>query len=151
MLKGDVLIGGEESGGIAVASFLFERDGILNAHLLRELILHSGRKLSEHLKILYRRYGRFHFRREDFPLTFQERERIEGFLSRPPERIKGERIRAIEGGDGVRFSFSDGGWILIRLSGTEPLLRIYGEAPSVQALKGRFLAIKELLYIHDKG
>jgi phosphomannomutase len=155
MLKGDVLIGGEESGGIAIAPFLFERDGILNAHLLRELILETGRRLSEHLKTLYRRYGRIHFRRVDYTLSLMEQKKIGRFLSDPPERLRGERFLQVEGGDGVKFTFPDRGWILIRMSGTEPLLRIYGEASSRKVLQERFLAIEESLGLpgrnHPRG
>lgn len=143
MLKGDVLIAGEESGGIAVAPYLLERDGIMNAHLLRELLLIERKPLRELVKKLQKQYGPLHFRREDLHLDQEAAEKVRMRLrGDPPLDLQGERVIQVEQRDGMKLWFQDHGWILVRMSGTEPLLRIYGEAPKARDLLKRMAGAK---------
>lgn len=137
-LKGDVLIGGEESGGIGVAGHIPERDGLLNALLLLESVVQSGKSLGQQFAEIEELTGFQHaFDRLDLPVKSHEaRDAVmERLRSAPPERIGKLKVIQVEQLDGVKLHFSDGAWVLFRPSGTEPLLRIYCEAPSADEVK----------------
>ncbi|HEU4403496.1 MAG TPA: phosphoglucomutase/phosphomannomutase family protein, partial [Candidatus Polarisedimenticolia bacterium] len=131
MLEQDVLIGGEESGGIGVKRFLPERDGILVGLLLLEMLAAGGRRLSRRIAAMEEEYGRFVYRRVDLALPSESgREMVARLLAHPPARLGGLTVSGIDTLDGVKLLFGDAGWILFRASGTEPLLRVYCEAPT---------------------
>jgi phosphomannomutase len=131
MLSEDVLIGGEESGGIGVRGYLPERDGILTGLLFLEAIAVSGRPPSEMVRALWREFGEFHYQRRDLPMPVDiGRERVERVTENPPDKLAGQFVTKVETLDGTKLHFRDGSWILFRQSGTEPVLRIYCEAPS---------------------
>jgi phosphomannomutase len=146
LLRGDVLIAGEESGGIAIVPYLKERDGIVNALLLRELIYARKKPLSELLKRVFKKYGEHHFTREDIPLSSKEdKERIQEILqNQPPQEIGKEKVLSVDTTDGWKFLLSRG-WLLLRFSGTEPLLRVYTEGDSFPLLKERLNWIETYL------
>jgi phosphomannomutase len=128
MREQDVLIGGEESGGIGVKGFLPERDGILIGLLLLEMLATGEPRLSRRVAALEKIYGRFVYRRLDLPLPDERaRAAVEGVRARPPARLAGLRVERVDTLDGVKLLFGDDGWILFRASGTEPLLRVYCE------------------------
>jgi phosphomannomutase len=136
MLEGDVLIGGEESGGIGVKRFLPERDGILIGLLLLEMIATGEPRLSRRLRALETAYGRYAYRRIDLPLpAARARAAVDAIATRPPARLAGLKIDRIDTLDGVKLGFGDSGWILFRPSGTEPVLRIYCEAAGDRLLE----------------
>lgn len=132
MQKEQVIIGGEESGGIAVQGYLPERDGILINLLLLEMLVKRGKSVTDLLRDLYARYGEFHFRRRDFPLAPEVgMRRTAAFARKPPERLEGFAVEGVETLDGTKLLLAGGSWILFRQSGTEPSLRVYCEAPTL--------------------
>ena len=129
MLEQDILIGGEESGGIGVKRFLPERDGILIGLLLLEILATGGRRLSRRIRTVESEYGRYAYRRVDLPLAAERGQRaVARIRARPPSRIAGVAVRGVGTLDGVKLLLGDEGWILFRASGTEPVLRVYCEA-----------------------
>jgi phosphomannomutase len=132
MLAGGVLIGGEESGGIGVAGHIPERDGIANTLLVLEALVRSGSTLDRLFAGLEREAGWRHaYDRSDLRLDDSAaRDSVVAALSDPPARIAGRQVAGVETRDGVKLNLGDDAWLLFRASGTEPLLRIYAEAPS---------------------
>ncbi len=125
LLTDDVLIGGEESGGIAVKGHIPERDGVLMALLLLEVVAHHRKPLSQIIDELMGRVGHHYYDRRD--LHLEERlEVVEKLKQAEPKAFAGKPVLKIETLDGVKLRFEDG-WLLFRASGTEPLLRIYCE------------------------
>jgi len=139
-LKGDVLIGGEESGGIGVAGHLPERDGILNAWLLLESVATTGKSLAEQFAEIEKEVGFKHaFDRLDLrlpDLAFKERAMAELAEPRP---LAGRKVTAVENLDGYKWHLGEDAWVLFRPSGTEPVLRIYAEASDPETV-GRILS-----------
>jgi phosphomannomutase len=137
MLERPTLIGGEESGGIGIPAHLPERDGLLNALLLAEIVARTGRGLRAYLQEIFDQVGYFTYDRLDLPLAPAEapavRERIAA-LPDPPT-LAGGRVAQVHRLDGTRFLRDDASWLLVRPSGTEPLLRIYAEARSVAEVR----------------
>ncbi len=134
-LKGDVLIGGEESGGIGVAGHLPERDGILNAWLLLESVAVTGKSLAEQFAEIENEVGFRHaFDRLDLrlpDLAFKERAMRDLAEPRP---LAGRKVTAVEDLDGYKWHLGEDAWVLFRPSGTEPVLRIYAEAPDPETV-----------------
>jgi phosphomannomutase len=129
MLEHDVLIGGEESGGIGVKRFLPERDGILIGLLLLEMLAQGSRKISRRIAAMGKEYGHYSYRRVDVEMpTPNGRAAVAAIRKHPPTRMAGLSVRGINTLDGVKLLFGDDGWILFRPSGTEPVLRVYCEA-----------------------
>jgi phosphomannomutase len=128
MLSGEVGIGGEESGGLGVSFFLPERDGVLSALLVLEAVALSGVSFDTLLERQEIEYGAFAYERRDLhlpmPLLVSFVERLK---AAPPEHRAGERVTGVETLDGVKLLLDGRGWILHRLSGTEPIIRIYAE------------------------
>ena len=128
MNRGEAAAGGEESGGYAFAFHLPERDGVLSALLLVESLARSGRTLAEALQALASEFGRFEYGRRDVHLPV---DRIRRFVAdvreRPPAAVAGQRVTGVADRDGVKYLFGERGWLLHRLSGTEPMIRLYCE------------------------
>jgi phosphomannomutase len=132
MLKDDILIGAEESGGIGVKDHIPERDGILNSLLFLEAIAAAGKPPSEMLRELHREFGEFHFGRRDLKLEVAiGQELVAKLAAAPPAQIAGDKVVEVQTTDGTKLLFADESWLLFRQSGTEPMLRIYAEATSV--------------------
>ncbi|MCY3936244.1 MAG: phosphoglucomutase/phosphomannomutase family protein [Chloroflexi bacterium] len=136
MLRENVLLGGEESGGISIQGHIPEGDGILMGLILLEILALGRAPLHEQIADLQREYGPAHYDRHDAVLdrvlpreTWQRR-----LTDAAPARLVGETLHSLDTQDGVKFRLADGGWLLIRPSGTEPVLRIYAEAPDPKAL-----------------
>jgi phosphomannomutase len=128
MNRGEVVAGGEESGGYAFAFHLPERDGVVAALLLLESLAQSGRDLDGALEELEREFGSFAYGRRDVYLPVPViRAFVEEARSAPPDRVAGEAVTDVRDLDGVKYVFGDRGWLLHRLSGTEPMIRIYCE------------------------
>jgi len=128
MISGEVAVGGEESGGYGFAFHLPERDGTLAALLLLESLALTGRTLERALADLDAEFGSFAYGRRDL---YRPVERIRRFLAHvaahPPVSVAGERVTGCREGDGVKLIFGSRGWLLMRLSGTEPMIRLYCE------------------------
>ncbi len=133
MLDNACVLGGEESGGYAFAGHIPERDGPLSALFFLESMAISGKSPTELLAELHAITGPHTFRRIDIEFTADERERIAAAVNGDaPRRLGGVDIVNEDRRDGVRLDLRDGGWAVVRMSGTEPLLRIYAEASSVK-------------------
>ncbi|MBI2354685.1 MAG: phosphoglucomutase/phosphomannomutase family protein [Deltaproteobacteria bacterium] len=129
MLSGDILMGGEESGGLGVKGHIPERDGILLGLLLLEAVAVSGKGLRRLLDETMDEIGRFFYRRIDRRIEDSDKEQLIARLNaQPPAEIDGRLVAATNFSDGFKFIFENGDWLLIRPSGTEPVLRLYSEA-----------------------
>jgi phosphomannomutase len=137
MLKEDILIGGEESGGIAFRGHIPEGDGALMALLLIEMVSTSGATLSELVEDLIKEYGPVHYQRTDLRLSqpISKDQMTRQLLEKTPPEIGGERVTDIQSVDGVKFILADDSWLLIRPSGTEPVLRVYAEGRSPEMVE----------------
>ncbi len=128
MMSGEVAIGGEESGGLGVSFHLPERDGVLSALLVLEAIAFSGGSFDALLKKQDADYGSFAYGRRDLHLSMPL---LKAFVSElkasPPASRAGQPVTGVEDLDGVKLLFGGKGWLLHRLSGTEPIIRIYAE------------------------
>ena len=134
-LKGGVLIGGEESGGIGVAGHLPERDGILNALLLVESVAKTGKSLAEQFAEIEAEVGYKHaFDRLDLHLESNAQKDAAMERAQAPVPLAGRAVTGVETLDGVKWHLGDEAWVLFRPSGTEPVLRIYAEAESREAV-----------------
>jgi phosphomannomutase len=128
MMAGEAGIGGEESGGLGVSFFLPERDGVLSALLVLEAIALSGSSFDALLAKQDAMYGSFAYGRRDlrFPMPVLQRY-MDSLRRSPPKSRAGELVTGVAGMDGVKLLLGERGWLLHRLSGTEPLIRIYAE------------------------
>lgn len=136
MLDGSVLMGGEESGGIGYRGHIPERDGLLTCLLLLELMAVRGRGLGELVRDLQHEVGPHHYHRLDLevPSIPHGRQRLEQLRAHPPAAPPGMPLTALEELDGLKLRFADGSWLLLRPSGTEPIFRVYAEAPDEDRL-----------------
>jgi phosphomannomutase len=126
MLKEKILIGGEESGGMGILGNIPERDGILCALLLLELMAVKRKNLKTILDEIMSELGQYYYDRVDLH-TERAQEVVAGLKKSPPREFAGMKIVKVEDLDGLKLNFEDESWILFRPSGTEPLLRIYAE------------------------
>ncbi len=136
MTERNIIIAGEESGGLGVMGHLPERDGIFIGFMLAEIMAVRRKKLSELVQELFNVYGEFHYNRIDRHVTQAQKEKIVSFYSKLPKKIGTFTVERVDATDGYKFFVKDG-WILVRASGTEPLIRFYAEANSpkkVQAM-----------------
>jgi phosphomannomutase len=134
MLAGDVLIGGEESGGVGFGMHLPERDALYAAVLVLEALVEGGQPLGARLTALQNQHGgASHYDRLDLRLANMEaRERLELTLATAtPKTVAGEDVREVIRTDGIKLRMGPSHWLMLRFSGTEPLLRLYCEAPDV--------------------
>jgi phosphomannomutase len=131
MLREDILIGAEESGGIGVRGHIPERDGILNCLLLLEAVVVAGKPPSEMVSEMHREFGAFYFGRRDIHQEVERgRDMVAALAANAPMSAAGCRVSGVETLDGTKLLFEDESWLLFRQSGTEPVLRIYAEATS---------------------
>jgi len=131
MNSGKVSAGGEESGGYAFAFHLPERDGVLNALLLIESLALSEQDLDGAIADLSSEFGAFAYGRRDVSLPVSViRDFLREARSSPPHEIEGEAVTETRERDGVKYLFDESGWLLHRLSGTEPMIRLYCEHES---------------------
>jgi phosphomannomutase len=130
MLKDDVLIGGEESGGISFKGHIPEGDGILMGLLLTEMVAESGVPLDEMVTDLLDEVGPAHYKRVDLRLArpIVKEQMVKQLAEDAPSSIGGVEISSVNTMDGVKYLLADDSWLLIRPSGTEPVLRVYAEA-----------------------
>ncbi len=133
MLGENILLGAEESGGIGVQGHIPERDGILNSLLLLETVIAANQPPSVLVKEMHREFGEFYFRRRDMHLEVERGiERVAQLAANPPSSVAGFSVMDVETMDGTKLLFDDESWLLFRQSGTEPVLRIYAEATSIE-------------------
>jgi phosphomannomutase len=130
MTERDILIGGEESGGLGVKTHLPERDGIFLGLMLCEMMAVRGKTLGGLVDELTAEYGPHEFSRVDLHVTEREKGAIMKRFSGKVKDLGGYHVTARKDIDGHKF-FVDGGWLLVRASGTEPLIRVYAEGDSM--------------------
>ena len=148
MAKEPILIAGEESGGLTVHGHVPEKDGILACLLMAEVVAQAGKNLVAVLKGLHQRYGAFYNDRVNLALKNGLREVMTAQLKdHPPSEIAGRKVAQIVRKDGTQFILENGEWLMVRFSGTEPLMRCYMEARSPEGLDRLRLAGRELTQV----
>ncbi len=131
MLKGNVLLGFEESGGIGFPDLMPERDGIASGMMLLELLAAERVSVNQLLRRLEKQFGPHRYARLDTRFPLEKRAALmERCKTGPPSRLAGSPLAQIKSFDGVKFIARSGAWLMLRGSGTEPVLRIYAEAQS---------------------
>jgi len=127
MIETDAMIGGEESGGYAFRGNVPERDGILAGLYMLDFMVRTGKKPSQLLDMLFQKVGAHYYDRIDTPFDGDRKDREVKILAAKPEAIGGLKVTELVTIDGFQFKLEDGGWMLIRFSGTEPIMRVYCE------------------------
>jgi phosphomannomutase len=131
MIHNDTLLGGEESGGIAIKGHIPERDGIWIGLTIIEYMARTGKTLDELVKEAFKITGKFVYRRIDLHLTEEIKQRVLKNCNENKYAAFGKyKVQRVETIDGFKFFFNDDTWLMIRASGTEPVLRTYAEAPT---------------------
>ncbi len=134
MEKGDVMIGGEESGGIGLPGHVKERDGLLMALLLTETMAQRGKDLGALVEDMLASIGRLEFERRGLTVNDQQMERFRNSIMPEfaPSEVEGKAVVDVDRRDGVKFYLEGDAWVMMRPSGTEPLVRIYAEAATTE-------------------
>jgi phosphomannomutase len=127
MIEHDALIGGEESGGYAFRGHVPERDGILAGLYILDMMVKLDKKPSELIDLLFSKVGAHYYDRIDTRFSGDAEARKEQILAANPETIGGLKVEGLNTKDGFKFSLGEYGWLLIRFSGTEPIIRVYTE------------------------
>jgi phosphomannomutase len=132
MLEEDILVGGEESGGTGMKNYIPERDGILIGLMLIEIMATNNKTLGQLIDELMDELGRrFVYLRKDTELTESHKESLlKSLHGLAPDSITGKKVVGVETVDGVKFHLDDGSWVMLRVSGTEPMVRVYAEGTS---------------------
>ncbi len=146
LLKRDEIeFAAEENGGFSIKDHVPEKDGMLASLLVTEIIVNKKDKLSNILKELQEKYGIFYYKRIDTPASLKAKKRLLKLIKNPPNKIAGKRVVDVSTFDGVKLYFEEKDWILIRLSGTEPVIRIYGETNNFSSLDKLIKSAKKLI------
>ena len=134
MEKGGVMIGGEESGGIGIPSHVMERDGLLMALLLAETMAQRNMSLGALVEDMFEKIGRLEFARRGLALSEEQMDRFRTEIMPvyEAEEICGKRVVDVDRRDGVKFLLEGDAWVMMRPSGTEPLVRVYAEAATTE-------------------
>lgn len=133
--KDEIILGGEESAGLSIKGHYPEKDGVLACLLAIEAVAARGKSLTKQLEELTGDVGRLYSKRIGVKLTDEVQKSLKEKLAAEPEEIGGRKIEKINRLDGVKFIFADGSWMLMRPSGTEPLVRIYAETETKEDLE----------------
>lgn len=146
ILKGDVIMGGEESGGLWTNGNIPERDGMLMGLKLLEIMAKEKKTLNKILEDIYDKYGYFVYDRNDYHIDIRERDRIKALLETEiPAAIKSEKVREVVTIDGFKYILEDGSWLMIRPSGTEAVVRVYAESSNEKRLKDLLIIGKQVI------
>ena len=147
MLEKNILIGGEESGGIGTCLYLPERDATVSALFLAELMAWHGKTLGQLLAALHAEFGEFHYGRVDLDVTRAQKEQaVAHFSSDGVAQLGAWPITRRENMDGIKLYLADFGWVLIRASGTENLLRVYSETSRREVTRQVLAAVSDLVH-----
>lgn len=148
MRRENVLIGGEESGGIGFQDYMYERDGMLSGLLVLEMMAMRRQSFDEILNAVEKEFGKLSYVRSDMDYPNELKPKLFEYLkSNPPKTLEKQRVRDIKDQDGMKYVLEDDSWLLFRLSGTEPILRVYSEASS-PALAQALVAYGKELALH---
>lgn len=147
IVKEDVLVGGEESGGIAVKGHIPERDGIYDGLVLLEFMVETGKSLKELINEIYSVIGSFNYQRDDLTLPNEQKEQIINDAQNDVYNAGFGKyaVNKVEKIDGVKYHLENGGWVMLRASGTEPLLRIYAEGDDEAETFDILKTVKEVI------
>ncbi len=147
LIKQDkIAIGGEESAGLSIRHHVPEKDGILAGLLCCEAVAKRGKSLREQLKGISNQVGSFFPQRENFRLTPEVKTKFTEKLKSDPREFCGHKVSEVVRKDGLKLVFSDGSWVCYRLSGTEPVVRVYSEARSEEGLNTLSAAAKNWIF-----
>jgi phosphoglucomutase len=135
ILADKIAMGGEESGGMSMYRHVPEKDGLLACLLVAEMVARTGKKIGQLVEETYAEFGAFYSKRVDLKLTPQLKESLANRLADPPRQIDRFEVRDVNTTDGVKLIFDERTWLLFRLSGTEPMARVYAEAATPKELK----------------
>ena len=145
MLESDILLGGEESGGIGTKLHLPERDATVNALLLAEVMAWHGKRLGELVAMLHREFGEFHYGRVDLEVTDGQKKKAMGYFADPRlTKVLDWPVVKREDLDGLKIYLGDVGWVMLRASGTENMLRIYSETTRPETTRRILERVTEL-------
>ena len=147
LIKQDkIAIGGEESAGISIRHHVPEKDGILTGLLCCEMVAQRKKSLGQQLQELFAKVGSFYPMRENFRLTPEVKAKFTEKLRADPKDFSGQRVSEVVRKDGLKLVLADGSWVCYRISGTEPVVRAYSEAPSAQELQKLSAAAKQWIF-----
>jgi alpha-D-glucose phosphate-specific phosphoglucomutase len=147
IIEDKIVIGGEESAGLTIRGHVPEKDGVIAGLLAAEMVAVRKSSLGEQLRQLFAKVGSFYPNRENFRLTAEVKEKFTEKIKTDPAEIGGRKVAQVVRTDGLKLILGDGSWVCYRLSGTEPVVRVYSEArresdlqPLSQAAKDWVLA-----------
>jgi len=147
LIKQDrILIGGEESAGLSIRKHVPEKDGVLAGLLCCEMVARRGTSLGKQLANLFAEVGSFYPVRENFRLTPEVKQKFTEKLRRDPSEFHGIKVAKVVRTDGLKLVLADGSWVCYRLSGTEPVVRVYSEARSREDLAKLSAAAKAWIF-----
>ena len=147
LIKADrICIGGEESAGLSIRHHVPEKDGILAGLMCCEMVARRGKSLSKQLQELFAKVGSYCPQRENFRLTPEVKEKFTKKLNSDPQEFSGRKVAEVVRTDGLKLVLGDGSWVCYRLSGTEPVVRVYSEAPSQGELGKLSAAAKQWIF-----
>jgi phosphomannomutase len=135
MLETNAMIGGEESGGYAFQNHVPERDGILAGLYILDMMVKLGKKPSELIELLFSKVGAHYYDRIDTRFQGDRKIREALILNAHPQKLGSLKVTGLDTTDGFKFNLEDGGWMLIRFSGTEPIIRVYTETTRKDQVK----------------
>jgi len=146
IMQDKIAIGGEESAGLSIRHHVPEKDGVLAGLLCCESVARRGKSLGEQLKAISDKVGSFYPKRENFRLTPEVKAKFTEKLKPDPHQFCGHPVSEVVRTDGLKLVFSDGSWVCYRLSGTEPVVRVYTEARSEQGLEKLSSAARQWIF-----
>lgn len=147
LIKQDkIAIGGEESAGLSIRHHVPEKDGILAGLLCCEMVARRGKSLGQQLNQLFAEVGSYYSLRENFHLTQEAKEKFTDKLGREPRDLMGRKVTEVVRTDGLKLLFADGSWVCYRLSGTEPVVRVYSEARTQEDLEKLSAGAKQWIF-----
>jgi len=144
--KDKIAIGGEESAGLSIRHHVPEKDGVLAGLLCCEMVARRGRPLGAQLQELFVKVGSFYPLRENFRLTPEIQSKFTSKLGTEPRQFAGRAVAEVVRTDGLKLVLDDGSWVCYRLSGTEPVVRVYSEARSARDLEKLSAAAKQWIF-----
>jgi phosphoglucomutase len=146
IMQDKIAIGGEESAGLSIRHHVPEKDGVLAGLLCCEMVARRGRSLGEQLKAISNQVGSFYPQRENFRLTPEVKAKFTEKIKADPSQFCGHSVSEVVRKDGLKLVFDDGSWVCYRLSGTEPVVRVYTEARTEKGLEKLSTAAKHWIF-----
>jgi phosphoglucomutase len=146
IMQDKIAIGGEESAGLSIRHHVPEKDGVLAGLLCCEAVARRGKPLGEQLKVLCNQVGSYYPERQNFRLTPEVKAKFTEKLRSDPREFCGHPVGQVVRTDGLKLVFTDGSWVCYRLSGTEPVVRVYTEARSQKGLEKLSTAAKHWIF-----